>query len=84
MVQASASSEARLKDLEEEYAMFRPPVAAGPVAGAYRSMDPGVNLATDYYDNFSEGYGNLHAAGRVLLPGNAAEARDQFNPLSTC
>ena len=63
--QASAKSKARLKDLDEEYSMFRPPVASVPAPNMYRSLDPGLNLAADYYDSFSEGYGNLHDARKV-------------------
>ena len=33
-------------------------------------MDPGVNLAADYYDNFSEGYGTLHDSRKVCSPGS--------------
>ena len=63
--QASAKTKARLKDLEEEYSMFRQPVAAMAAPNMYRSLDPGLNLAADYYDSFSEGYGNLHDARKV-------------------
>ena len=65
--QAAASTKARHTDLDEEYPLFRPPVADELTAEVYRAMDPGVNLAADYYDSFSEGYGNLHHAGKARL-----------------
>ena len=66
--QASAKSKARLKDLDEEYSMFQPPVASVPAPNMYRGLDPGLNLAADHYDSFSEGYGNLHDARKVGAP----------------
>ena len=66
-LQASAKTKARLKDLDEEYAMFRPPMATPSAPNMYRSLDPGLNLAADYYDSFSEGYGNLHDARKVCM-----------------
>ena len=65
--QASAKTKARLKDLDEEYSMFRPPLATPSAPNMYRSLDPGLNLAADYYDSFSEGYGNLHDARKVRM-----------------
>ena len=61
-MQAAVDTDAKEADLDDKYPVFQPPVAHAP-GQAYRTLDPGVNLAAELYD--SEGFGHLHRGGKV-------------------